>query len=309
MNRYSLLAGSLAVVAACTPSPPEGYTGGDTGLALARSARAKDSLVMVKDSLLAEKERQLSIQSAMIGDASTTARLIAEIDRDLSRARIEVKDDKASESGLENASDRLAVVQKKVNVVLTRLTASETRIRRLREDSVSRTMVNARQAAQIAEYEKSIADLRLSVENQGREIALLSAQVDSMGRENVALAAKNNAMVAHEDSVFIVVGTEKELTEKGVIRREGGTLLAFGRGKTIVPARSLEPEDFQVISKSRDLTIQLPNTEKEYRVVSRQNLEFTDTSNPKEPLVKGTLNVTDPERFWAPSRFLILVQR
>lgn len=309
MNRYSLLACSLAVVAACSQSPPEGYAGGDTGLALARTSRAKDSLVMVKDSLLAEKERQLSIQSAMIGDASTTARLISEIDRDLSKARIEVKDEKTTESGLENASDRLAVVQKKVNVVLTRLTASEARIRRLREDSVARTMVNAQQAAQIAEYEKSIADLRVSVENQGREIAALSAQVDSMGRENVALTAKNNAMAASEDSVFVAIGTEKELTAKGVIRREGGTLLAFGRGKTIVPARSFELEDFQVISKSRDVTIQLPDADKEYRVVSRQSLEFTDTSNPKEPLVKGTLNVTDPQKFWAPSKFLILVQR
>ena len=249
MNRYSLLACSLAVVAACTQSPPEGYAGGDTGLALARSSRAKDSLVMLKDSLLAEKERQLSIQSAMIGDASTTARLISEIDRDLSKARVQVKDDKSAESGIENASDRLAVVQKKVNVVLTRLAASEARIRRMREDSASRTMLNAQQAAQIAEYEKSVSELRLTVENQSREIAALTVQVDSMGRENVALIAKNNAMSAHEDSVFVAIGTEKELTEKGVIRREGGTMLLFGRGKTIVPARTLELEDFQVMSK------------------------------------------------------------
>ena len=56
MNRYSLLACTLAVVAGCNQGPPEGYAGGDTGLALARSRSAKDSLVMVKDSLLAEKE-------------------------------------------------------------------------------------------------------------------------------------------------------------------------------------------------------------------------------------------------------------
>jgi hypothetical protein len=309
MNRYRLLACTLAAVAACNDSPPEGYTGGDTGLALARSSRAKDSLVMVKDSLLAEKERQLSIQSAMIGDAATTARLISEIDRDLSKARIQVKDTKAPESGIENASDRLAVVQKKVGVVLSRLAASESRIRRMREDSVARTMLNANQAAQIAEYEKSIADLRVTVESQSREIAVLTAQVDSMGRENVALLARNNAMSAHEDSVFIAIGTERELTEKGVIRREGGTLLAFGRGKTIVPARTLEIEDFQVISKSRDLTIQLPVSDREYRVVSRQNLEYTDSTNRKDTMVKGTLTVTDPEKFWAPSKFLILVQR
>ena len=309
MNRYSLLTCTLAVVAACNQGPPEGYAGGDTGLAVARSKSAKDSLIMVKDSPLAVKERQLSFQSAMIGDAATTSRLISEIDRDLTKARVEVKDDKKSESGIENASDRLAVVQKKVNLVLNRLTASEARIRRLREDSVARTMLNATQAAQIAEYEKSIADLRVSVENQSREIASLTVQVDSMGRENVALTAKNNAMAAQEDSVFVAIGTEKELTAKGVIRREGGTLLAFGRGKTIVPARTLELDDFQVMSKSRDLTIQLPQLDKEYRVVSRQNLEFTDSSSRKNTMVKGALTVTDPEKFWAPSKFLILVQR
>jgi hypothetical protein len=304
-----MLACTLALGALACNQSPDNYTGGDTGLALARTARAKDSLVMVKDSLLAAKERQLSLQSAMIGDAATTSRLISEIDRDLSKARIQVKDDQKAESGIENASDRLAVVQKKVNVVLARLTASEARIRRLREDSVSRTMLNSTQAAQLVEYEQSIVDLRASVENQSREIAALTVQVDHLGRENVALSARNNAMSAYQDSVFVAIGTEKELTEKGVIRREGGTLLAFGRGKTIVPARSFENEDFQVLSKSKDLTIALPEMDQEYRIVSRQNLEFTDSSDPTTTMIKGALNVTDPEKFWAPSRYLILVRR
>jgi hypothetical protein len=309
MNRYSLIACTLALVTACDNGPPKGYTGGDTGLAVARTSRAKDSLIMVKDSVLAVKERQLSFQSQMIGDAATSARLISEIDRDLSKARIEVKSDQKPESGIQNASDQLVMVKKKVSVVLSRLQASEARIRRLREDSVARTMLNAQQAAQIAEYERSIADIRLSVENQSREIAALTAAVDSMGRENAVLVARNTAMAAHEDSVFVAIGTEKELTQKGVIRREGGTLLAFGRGKTIVPARAFEMEDFQVMSKTKDLTIELPEADKEYRIVSRQNLEFTDSVNPKTTMVKGALRVTDPEKFWAPSKYLILVRR
>ena len=309
MNRYKLIACTLVVLAACNQSPPDGYAGGDTGLAVARTGRAKDSLIMVKDSLLAVKERQLSFQSQMIGDAATSARMISEIDRDLSKARIEVKDDRKPESGIQNASDQLVLVQKKVALVLSRLTASEARIRRLREDSVARTMLNATQAAQLAEYEQSIADLRVSVENQTREIAVLGAQVDSMGRENAVLTARNHALNAHEDSVFVAIGTEKELTAKGVIRREGGTLLAFGRGKTIVPARTFELEDFQVLSKSNDRTIVLPDTAREYRVVSRQNLDYTDSVNPNQTLVKGSLNVTDPDKFWAPSKYLILVRR
>jgi hypothetical protein len=309
MNRYQLITCALVAVTACSPELPENYKGADTGLAVARSSRAKDSLIILKDSLLAEKDRQLSFQSAMIGDAATTSRLISEIDRDLAKARVNVKDNKKPESTIENASDRLVLVQEKVNVVLSRLAASEARIRKLREDSTSRSMLNAQQAAQIAEYEKSIADLRVSVENQGREIASLSMSLDSLGRENVVLASRNTAWAARDDSVFVAIGTEKELTQKGVIRREGGTLLAFGRGKTIVPARTFEMGDFQVMSKSKDLSIELPEADKEYRVVSRQNLEFTDSVNPTTSMVKGTLRVTDPEKFWAPSKYLILVRR
>ena len=152
---------------------------------------------------------------------------------------------------------------------------------------MARTMLNATQAAQIAEYEQSIADLRMSVENQTREIAVLSVQVDSMGRENGVLTSRNRAMAAREDSVFVAIGTEKELTAKGVIRREGGTLLAFGRGKTIVPARTFELEDFQVMSKSRDADDRPAGGDREYRVVSRQNLEFTESVEPESDAGEG----------------------
>lgn len=319
MTRYILLTGAVAMAIACDSSSPRpvSYGGADTGIVLAKSSRAKDSLILLKDSLLSVKDRQLSLQSSLIGDAATSARLVSEIANDLTKARIEVKGDTMKpESSIQTAADELQVVQQKVKVVIDRLNASEARIRRLRSDSVSRSMVHAQQVAQIAEYEQSIADLRTTVENQTMELAVLTAQVDSMGRVNVALnnenqvvKAENVAMAAHEDSVFVAIGTEKELTEKGIVRREGGTLLAFGRGKTLVPARTFNRADFEVISKKGDRTIELPEPDKEYRVVSRQSLEFTDSSDAKDPYVKGALHVTDPDRFWAPSRYLILVRR
>ncbi|HEX9563271.1 MAG TPA: hypothetical protein VF981_04840 [Gemmatimonadaceae bacterium] len=315
MKAYSILAAALTIAIACGGNePPEGYTGIDAEVAQARSKRAKDSLIVLKDSLLQEKERQLSFQSQLIGDAATSARLVSEISSDLSRARIEVKADTTRpESAIQNASDELVVVQQKVKIVIDRLNASEARLRRMRTESDNTAKAHA---AALAQYEQSIADLRATVERQTMEIATLTTTVDSMAQVNVALnqhndsiTAQNVAMAAHEDSVFVAIGTEKELTEKGIIRREGGTLLAFGRGKTIVPARALEVEDFQVISKSQDVTIQLPESDREYRIVSRQSLEFTDVSNPGEPMVKGALNVTNPEKFWEASKYLILVRR
>lgn len=317
MRRAFILVLTLAAVAACNETPKNLPGGPDTGLALATSRRAKDSLIIVKDSLLAVKERQLSLQSQLIGDAATSARLVSEIDRSLTAARIRVSEDTLTpESGMRNATQELQLVQRKVAAVIARLNASEARLRKMRSDSTVHAAFDSTQAAQLREYAQSIADLRLSVENQRQEIALLTARVDSMGRENVVLAARNdtatariNAMAAHEDSVFVAVGTEKELAALGVVRREGGTLLMFGRGKTLVPGRTPAPGAFKVLSKSRDLSIALPKPDKDYRVVSRQGLEFTDVAKPKDALVRNTFQITDPTSFWAPSKYLILVQK
>ena len=76
MNRYSLLTCTLAVVAACNQWSAEGYAGGDTALP-SRAPREREGFAHHGEGqLLAVKERQLSFQSAMIGDAATTSRLI-----------------------------------------------------------------------------------------------------------------------------------------------------------------------------------------------------------------------------------------
>lgn len=315
MRRLLVLA--IALLPACNQGSSSVDGGPDTGLALARSSRAKDSLVRVKDSLLAVKERQLSMQSQMIGDAATSARLVAEIDRALSEARIRVEPEAVqNESAIHNVSTDLAVVQKKVDLVLRRLNASESRLRRMRSDSVAHASFDSTQAAQLREYARSISELRLSIETQQREIAMLTARVDSLTQVNVVLAARgaaviriNEALEAHNDSVFVAIGTERELTDLGVVRREGGTLLMFGRGKTLVPGRAPKPGAFKVLSKASDLAIALPDPNREYRVVSRQGLEYTDVARPQDAIVRGTLTITDPEKFWAASKYLILVQK
>jgi len=319
MRRYLVLAFPLALLSACdrgTPLPPGAST--DTGLAIARSSRAKDSLIILKDSLLAERQRQLSMQSQIIGDATASARLVAEIERDLSRVRsLRVTADTSQiESAIQNTSAQLATVQKKVTALINRLNASEARLQRIRNDSASHASADAATMAQLREHEQSIADLRATVEQQRSEIALLESKVDSVVRANIVLQSKHDSVIivantfaAREDSVFVVIGNERELSQKGLIRREGGTLLMFGRGKTLVPGRTLDPAQFTVLSKSRDRQIMLPRADKEYRIVSRQALEFTDLAKPRDAVVRGTLTITDGERFWAPSKFLILVEK
>ncbi|MFN8580249.1 MAG: hypothetical protein U0163_04630 [Gemmatimonadaceae bacterium] len=316
MFRTKGMALLLLAVVACDRSPRLA-SGADTGLALARSGRAKDSLIAVKDSLLAERQRQLSEQSTLIGDAATSARLVSEISRDLSKIKLDRSGAKAQpESPAPNTAEELATIQKKIKTVMARLNASQERVRRLRDDSTTFTARDAAQVAQLREYEKSIADLRTSVDQQRAQIAVLQSQVDSVTRVNVALSARNdsvtaraNALWAHDDSVFVAAGTERELIAKGILRKEGGTKLLFGAGKTLVPSRNLDASEFRVLSKSHDTEISLPRTDKDYRVVSRHDLAYTQLASVKDQKVRGELGITDPSKFWAASKFLILVER
>lgn len=318
MRRITTLV-SLVLLAACDRGTPIPGSYSDTGLAIARSSRAKDSLILLKDSLLAERQKQLSLQSQMIGDATTAARLVAEIERDLSRVRslrVSGSDTAQIESAVQGVSTQLATVQKKVTQLINRLNASEARLTRIRNDSAAHAANDAATMQQLREHEASIVELRTTVEQQRAEITMLEQKVDSVVRANIVLVSQRdsviivaNTMAAREDSVFVVIGNEKELSEKGLVRREGGTLLLFGRGKTMVPGRTIDPSHFTVLSKSRDRQITLPRADKDYRIVSRQALEFTDLAKPRDAVVRGTLTITDSEKFWAPSKYLILVEK
>jgi hypothetical protein len=307
MNRRIFALALAATAVACKEQPRLNADGTP-----ALTYGAQDSLLKVKDSLIAEKTRQLSEQSAIIGDAATSARLISDIDKDLAAVR-GLKAKKATVTNAAeteaNASSKLENIQGKVRALIARLNASEARVRKMRQDELAHAEVDSQQVQRLADYERSIGDMRATVERQQAEIVVLTQRVDSLHSANTVLIARTTEMSAREDSVFVAIGSEKDLINRGLIQKEGGTKLMFGRGKTIVAARHLEPAQFQTISKQKDLTIALPDPNKTYRVVTRQDLHFAEPQDPKKGMVKGSLKISDPNAFWGGSKYLILVEQ
>ena len=307
MNRRIFVLALAATAVACKEQPRRNADGTP-----ALSYAGQDSLLKQKDSLIAEKTRQLSEQSAIIGDAATSARLISDIDKDLAAVRgLKSKKPTATNAAETeaNASTKLEGIQGKVQALIARLNASEARVRKMRQDQLAHAQVDSQHVAQLAEYERSIVEMRATVERQQSEIAMLTQRVDSLSTANTVLIARTTEMSAREDSVFVAIGSEKDLIKRGVIKKEGGTKLMFGRGKTIVAARHLEPAQFQTISKNKDLTISLPDPNKTYRIVTRQDMHFAEPQDPKKGMVKGSLKISDPNAFWGGSKYLILVEQ
>ena len=163
---------------------------------------------------------------------------------------------------------------------------------------------NSQLKEQIERDQKMIADLGETIQRQTATIASLESRVDSLNTEMRSLATVSNR-------AFYIVGTEKELIEKGIIVKEGGANLLFVHpGRTLQPARTLNPELFTAIDAREVKEISLPDSTKRYQVVSRQSLDDCDVADRDKSTFKGgVLRIADAGKFWGPSRYLILVQR
>jgi hypothetical protein len=100
------------------------------------------------------------------------------------------------------------------------------------------------------------------------------------------------------------------LIKKGIIVKEGGANLLIARvGRTLVPARNLDREMFTAIDVRQVHEITVPDTSRRYQIVSRQSLDDADAPERDGPSFRGNLKIKDSDKFWAPSKYLIIVER
>jgi hypothetical protein len=108
------------------------------------------------------------------------------------------------------------------------------------------------------------------------------------------------------NTVYYIIGTEDELFKKKIITKSGGVI---GLGKTALPNSDLNPADFTMIDKTKVSEIAFPRSDKAYKVVSRQDVGGLDVQPDKNGRIKGGLKITNADKFWAASKFLILMEQ
>jgi hypothetical protein len=214
--------------------------------------------------------------------------------------------------------DRIKQVISRLNESEAKLTETESRAKQSRQR-------NARLLAQIETFKKTVEDLKTTAEQQKTEyeaalaekdthIATLAGRVDTLSTEKAGLEHKNVALtdtvanlLSYKNTVYYAVGTKDELMKRGIVTKEGSKFLVFG-GTRLEPARNLDPAAFTPMDKVRQTAIPLPRSDKKYKIISRQSPTYLGSTVTKDGKVSGTLEITQPESFWAPSRYLILVQ-
>jgi hypothetical protein len=294
----SLAAASAVILAGCAPSPEHQHT---------------DSTTVALSTQRQELVTQLSAQK------DSLTRVVLQADDFIMHIDSSVASVKGLAKGkrVNRQLDPLARQIENRKVVMARVDALVQRARATSALLAKSNSNNVALRAQLASDSAMITDLNATLKRQMATIEGLSIRIDSLKDATQQLASSlttvKESLASAEtagNKAYYVIGREDELVKRGVIVREGGANLLFAHpGRTLQIARTVDPGVFTALDQREVQVITVPDTTRRYRVVSRQSLDDAVVTERDKNSFKGNLRVADASRFWAPSRYLVLVEQ
>lgn len=271
---------------------------------------AKDRAAADSAKATAVEQTRLSTQLAAQKDSLTRVVLqaddfIMKIDSSVSRVK-DLPKSKRKGAKLDPLAQQIQnrrAVMERVNALVARAQATQVALAKANKD-------NKALRTQLASDSAMIADLNATIQRQTAAINALSTRVDSLNGVTKQLGATITELEQQHNKAFYVIGTEDELLQRNVIVREGGAnLLIAHPGRTLQISRTVDPSVFTAVDQRGTKTIEVPDTNRRYRVVSRQSLDYATVGERDNDTFQGNLKIADVGKFWAPSRFLVIVEQ
>ena len=277
---------------------------------------------------LSDAQALAAEKDSLITEVLETSKFVNGVNEELAKARTALVTTAATTEGASPAErDRAArtAALDRVQALVARLNETEQRLEQSTQRARSLSGRNTTLLSQIESYKVSIdslqatalrteTELRSVIDSQSVQIAGLTQDLDTAKAMNAGLTAVNVALtdtVSHlttyKNTVYYIAGTEDELIEKGVVTKEGKKFLFFG-GKQLHPARTLDSALFTAVDMNTTTSIALPHADREYKLVSRQDLTAVDSASVKDGKLNGQLQITAPQQFWGAEKYLILVE-
>jgi hypothetical protein len=241
-------------------------------------------------------------RDSLLLEVAANGRLLSDIQTELARVVPSRKAADGPESpSLELTKDQRTFVLDRVKEIAARIKVAETRL-----------AASERRAGRLARAGDSlttaVTGLSEILSTQQATITALNTQVEGLITENLALADSVLHLTDSRNTVYFVAGSRQELLARGVLVEDGHRAIPLIGKRSIQPARELPLSEFTSLDRTASQTITLPRADRPYRIVSRQNPAYVFEAGNKGE-VRETLTIAAPEKFWEPSRYLILVEQ
>jgi RIO-like serine/threonine protein kinase len=131
-------------------------------------------------------------------------------------------------------------------------------------------------------------------------ITRMQGEMDTMKMDNMNKAQEITAKTTQLNTAYYTVGNYKSLRDKKVLSKQGG-FLGIGKQKSVVP--DFNQEAFTQIDLTTLRTIEINS--KEAKLVSTHPSGTYSLKKENEKIT--ALEITDPEKFWKASKYLVVV--
>ncbi len=154
---------------------------------------------------------------------------------------------------------------------------------------------------QIAQKDRELADLNDKLNGLNQEVAQLHTSVDTLTQVSASQAKTIDEQTNSLHTAYYVVGKSKELQTMKVIDKTGGLL---GLGKSPRLSSNIDNEKFTRIDYTKLNSI--PVDSKQAKFVTAHPLDSYTLTKEKDKVV--SIEITNPEKFWSASKYLVVVK-
>jgi septal ring factor EnvC (AmiA/AmiB activator) len=156
----------------------------------------------------------------------------------------------------------------------------------------------------LAQKEEELTTLNEKLNASDAQVAQLKTSVDTLTVHNFATSKSLSEKIAALHTAYYVIGKSKDLEVSKIIDRQGGLL---GIGKTAKLNENVDKNKFTQIDYTQVGTIPI-NADNVKIVTSHPSDSYTLEGDEKNKNKTKNLMITNPEKFWSASKYLVIVK-
>ena len=169
---------------------------------------------------------------------------------------------------------------------------------------------------EVGKFKKMVANLNKEIETKDAQVMEMKENLASMNFEMAKLNSKLDTVTAKNkmqenlieeqkenlNTAYYAVGSFKELQENNVVDRKGG-LIGIGSTKTL--AEDFNRDYFTKIDITKTKIIPLDADDDDVKIISSHPTDSYKWNKTEDRVT--SLEITNPEKFWKTSKYLVVL--